>query len=119
MLTALEVFSDRSSAPLLPLTGDYAGGDSIQIKSIEGLGPIKATVNTAQLGSGVGKSFSGSTIGDRNIVITVGLNPNWAVKSMASLRQELYSYFMTQQKTKLIFHSTHLPTVSIEGIVEA
>lgn len=91
----------------------------IQIRNINGLNPVTASVNTTPYGSVDGESYSGSNLGKRNILLTLGLNPNWVDQTMESLRHQLYKYFMTKQKVRLTFFSDVLPTTSIVGYVES
>lgn len=119
MLKKLEVFSSNPSAPELPLGGFMPNDDPVQIRNIDGLGPVKAELASTAFASGRGELFQGSSIGKRNIVLNLGLNPNWADQTMATLRQRLYRYFMPEDWTKLRFFSDHLPTVDIEGVVES
>jgi hypothetical protein len=93
--------------------------DAIQILSIDGLGPVKGNVNTTPYGLVDGEVYFGTTIGKRNIVLTLGLNPNWSDQTMASLRKLLYAYFMPKYATKLRFISDLLPDVEISGYVES
>lgn len=121
MLTQLEVFGIAASSPpklTLPF-GDILGVNPIQIRGIDGLGPAKASIITTALASSDGERYSGSSIEKRNIVITMGLNPDWAEQTIESLRMELYKYFMPQLGVLLRFTSTHLPTCDIYGYVES
>lgn len=119
MLTKMEVFSDNPSAPELPLGGFMASDDPIQIRDIDGLGPVKAEVASTGFATGRGELYQGSSTGKRNIVMKLGLNPDWAEQTMSSLRQQLYRYFLPEAWTKLRFFSDYLPVVDIEGIVES
>ena len=119
MLTGLKVYSPRTSAPTLPIGVGDANTDRVQIRDIEGLGPVKANVNTTQFGSFDGELYSGSSVGKRNIVLTVGLNPDWTLQSMADLRNSLYAYFMPKLWVRLRFTSDHMPDVQIDGYVES
>lgn len=119
MLTRMEVFSANPSAPELPLAGFLPSTDPIHIRNIDGLGPVKAEFTSTALATGRGEVHQGDSVGKRNIVLSLGLNPNWADQTMSSLRQLLYRYFMPQIWTKLRFFSDYLPTVDIEGVVES
>jgi hypothetical protein len=120
VLTELKAYSSWESAPSLPLddTG-RAETDLIQITNIDGLEPVKASVNTAPFGSIDGTSYVGSSVTDRNIVLTVKPNPNWNEWSYEGLRRLLYSYFMPKRPTKLVFYSDDMDPVQIGGIVES
>jgi hypothetical protein len=120
MLTNMEVFTSGVSVPPLPIVDQPEALDPIQIKRIDGLGPVKASVNTTQYGSIDGEEYSGAFTPKRNIVLTLALNPNWAAgQSIESIRQILYLYFMPQNSVRLRFTSTHLSTVEISGYVES
>lgn len=119
MITKMEVFSANPSAPELPLAGFMPSSDPIHIRNIEGLGPVKAEITSTPLASGRGETPQGDNVGKRNIVLTLGLNPNWADQTMSTLRQMLYRYFMPTQWCKLRFFSDYLPVVDIEGICES
>jgi hypothetical protein len=105
---------------VLPLGDRGPETDRIQIRKIEGLGPVKGDVNTSSYGSVDGESYTGTNIPSRNIVITVGLNPDWNTWSMEGLRRLLYAYFMPKKAVRLVFESNDdLPTVEITGITES
>jgi hypothetical protein len=119
-LTALEIFGMRSVAPLLPIApGGMPGTDPIQIKNIDGLGPVKASISSTAFGAYDGEAFTGASVGKRNIVITVGLNPDWETQTMEELRGLLYAYFQPKVPARLRFTSTHLPLCQIDGYVES
>lgn len=119
MLTKIDAKNARNSHLELPLSNELIGSDPLQIRNITGLGPVRANINTTPFGSINGESYFGSSVGKRNIVLTIGLNPDWDDQSMESLRALLYDYFMTQYIVVLQFLSTHLPTVEITGYVES
>lgn len=120
MITKVEVYSSSPSAPELPLSaGTTANDDPIQIRDIQGLGPVKAEITTTPYASGRGELFQGVRTNKRNIVLTLGLNPNWTDQTISSLRQQLYAYLMPESWCKLRFFSDDVPTVDIEGYVES
>jgi hypothetical protein len=105
---------------MLPLSeGGRPDTDLIQIRNITGLEPVKANVNTSPLGSVDGESFSGSSVPKRNIVVTLGLNPDWDEWTMSQLRRLLYAYFMPKLSIRLVLESDDLDTVEIYGYVES
>lgn len=99
--------------------GFVPNNEPIQIRGIDGLGPIKASISTTPFATGRGGLFQGASIDNRNIVLTLGLNPDWAEQTVASLRNLLYRYFMTGAWTRLRFLSDDIPTVYINGVVES
>ena len=119
MIQRMEVFSSRPDVPILPLGGFMPSSDPVHVLNVEGLGPVKAEITSTPFATGRGELFQGSTTGKRNIVMTLGLNPDWENQTMSTLRQLLYSYLMPEQWVKLKFFSDHLPTCAIEGYVES
>lgn len=115
----MEVYSSNQSAPELPLGGFMPNDDPIQIRDIQGLGPVKADISSTQSGTSRGEIPTGSSTGKRNIVLTLGLNPDWIEQTMSSLRRQLYAYFMPENWCKLRFFSDDMPTVDIEGVTES
>lgn len=137
MLTYLEIFGVAEvfgvlPTPLVlrlaPASGAAAGGvdpdsgvseqDSLMTRDIAGLEPVKADIITTRRAAR-GELMVGSSTGKRNIVLKIGLNPDWATQTMAELRQQVYAYFMPEQSVLLRFHSTHIPTCEIEGFIES
>src|SRR3954454_24463935 len=118
MITRMAVLSPQPSVPELPLGRFMPNNEVIQIRNIEGLGPVKSDISKTPYATGRGDLFQGSSTGTRNIVLTLGLNPNWATQTMTSLRQLLYRYFMPENWVSLRFVSDELPLVGIRGIVE-
>lgn len=120
MLTQVKAYSSWRSAPLLPLgAGGRAETDLLQIRNIDGLDPVKATVNTTPFGAIDGASYVGSSVPSRNIVLTIHPNPNWDNWTFEALRRLIYQYFMPKLRTKLVFLSDDMVTVEISGYVES
>lgn len=140
MLQAMSVISPQASASTLvetyyligprvgsggPEPGTGPNTDPVQIRNIEGLGPVKANINTTPFGSFDGELYNGSNVGKRNIVLTLGFNPVWASDStpqdmsVSALRNLLYAYFMPKLWIRLRFFSTHMEPVEIDGYVES
>lgn len=120
MLTEVKAFSSWRSAPELPLSnGDRAETDLIQVRNINGLDPVKASVSTSPFGAVDGASYTGSSVLTRNIVLTLHPNPDWKTWTFEALRQLLYSYFMPKRATRLVFYSDDMDPVEISGIVES
>lgn len=117
MLRNIEVFN--ALIPVSPLVV-VEGKSPFQIHDVSGLGPVTASINTAELGEIDGEAEIGASVGKRNIVIKVGLYPDESAgQSIASLRMMLYTYFMPKTKIRLRLHSDHMPIVQINGTVES
>ena len=120
MLTQVKAYSSWRSAPVLPLDpGGRVETDLLQIRNIDGLDPVKATVNTTPYGSVDGASYVGSSVPSRNLVLTVHPNPNWDNWTFEALRRLVYQYFMPKLPTRLAFYSDDIIPVDIRGIVES
>lgn len=119
MLTEVKAYSSWRSAPTLQLDADgRAERDLIQIRNIDGLDPVKASVTTSPYGSVDGTAYTGSSVQNRNIVLTLKPNPDWNTWTYEKLRRMLYSYFMPKVVTRLVFYSDDMVPVEIYGIVE-
>lgn len=119
MLTEVKAYSSWPSAPTLLLseTG-RAETDLIQIRNIDGLNPVKASVNTSPWGSVDGAAYAGSSVVARNIVMTICPNPDWENWTYETLRRLLYRYFMPKSQVRLVFESDDISPVEIFGIIE-
>lgn len=120
MLTVVKAYSAWQSAPLLPL--DEAGraeSDLIQIRNIDGLDPVTATIGVQPYGSTDGEAFTGSSVLSRNLVLTLHPNPDWNLWSPEALRRLLYSYFMPKQAVRLELYSDDMEDLEITGVVES
>ena len=120
MIKRIEISSIYSNAPDLPLSSLFVPNDDpVQIRNVEGLGPVKADISATPFATGRGELYQGSSTGKRNIVLTLGLNPNWVNQTMASLRQLLYRYFMVESWATLRFFTDDHPVTHITGVVES
>lgn len=120
MIQKMEAYSSQPDAPELPLGGFMPNDDPIHVKNIDGLGPVTANITTTPYATSRGELYQDSSIGKRNIVLTLGYNPNWGgQQTIGSLRQILYRYFSPKQWCKLRFFSDDLPVVDIEGYCES
>lgn len=114
MLTKVEVYNERGAMLSLPLQG----GTTFKVQEIRGLDPVKASINTSKVANLDGEVYTGAQGEKRNIVLTLGLAPNYATNDVESLRAMLYPYFMPKSKVLMYLYSTGRETVCIEGWVE-
>lgn len=89
-----------------------------RVTDIQGLGPVKAEIATANMPLDPGGVYLSSDAGQRNIVLTLEYAPNWEENStVASLRQQLMSVYMPKNKVEIeIMMDGALYT--IDGVVE-
>lgn len=84
------------------------------VKSITGLGPGTATVNTTEIVTNDGGLFNSARLPKRNIVISLGYL--WK-GSIEDVRQLSYKYFPIKSKVKLLIETDNRKA-EIEGYVE-
>jgi hypothetical protein len=93
MLTMVSAQNARGDTLLLPLFDDSAG---YVVREIQGLSPVKAVLTSSSQAQMDGAQPQNSRRDVRNITMKVGLKPDYAVTTVADLRSNLYSYFMTK-----------------------
>lgn len=123
MLTDILITNPDTSSSFHLLGGlvgvETEADKNIQLHEIDGLGPVKADISTSDYANIRGALFTGGHTGLRNIVIKVGLNPDWGSQSMTSLRKLLYGYFMPESPVHLTFSSDEYPDCGIDGYIES
>lgn len=87
----------------------------IAITKIEGLGPVKADINSTEISSGDGARFNSARIGTRNIVFTFRLLESPMVEDS---RQKTYKYFPIKTNVTLLFETDNR-LCQITGYVES
>lgn len=115
MLTLVEARNSQGSLLGLPME-DVSGGYSVV--DIKGLGPVKATIVSSSFAGVDGTQFQSAQREDRNVVLTLGLQPDYITTSVENLRLRLYNYFMTKMKVDLRFYYSSGIIVNISGRVE-
>ena len=116
MLEKVEVLTEQGVLLTLPLQ-DISQGYSVQ--NIDGLDPVKATIVSSTFGQMDGEQYQSSRREKRNIIITLGYEPDYVSGTMQDLRKKLYSFFMPKSKVLLRFFQTGEPVVQIYGRVES
>jgi hypothetical protein len=120
MLTKVEAYTSSPEAPALTLSDPgRPETDFIQVRNIDGLDPVQASVNMSSLAAVDGMAYIDSKVPSRNIVLTLHPNPDYTTWKFETLRQLIYSYFMPKNSVKLVFHSDEVGVVQIQGIVES
>lgn len=101
-----------ASWPDLDIRVQPNAGESLVLLGLTGLEPVAANVNTQDYAAQDGAYHSGSQVGKRNIVATVGLILG------DDSRHLLYAYLPPKNAIKLRFSFTNRDPVYIDGIVE-
>ena len=115
MLTKVEVRTLNGDLLSLPME-DISSGFVVQ--NIDGLDPVKATLVTSTFAKRNGVQYHSSKLDPRNIVITLGLQPNYSVDTVKSLRDRLYDFFISDSPVSLRFYDSGGLIVDIDGRVE-
>lgn len=120
MLNTVDVYTSQPSVATLNL-GSLPELDILQVIDIQGLDPVKISVNTASLASADGEDVTGSTVPSRNIVLILKGNPDWSTWIPYTLRQLIYAYFTPKSMVRLSFSRSDDPDDNVEifGIVES
>jgi hypothetical protein len=117
MLQRIEALSAQGTVLNLPLE-DLDNG--LLVEEISGLDPVKATITSSSFAQLDGSSYQSSRREERNIVLKVSLEPDWAAgQSVRDLRKQLYAVFMSKSAVTLKFYMSDGNPVWISGRVES
>jgi Phage tail protein. len=115
MLNQVEVVSDQGTQIILPI-GETSSG--FYIEDIDGLDPVAANASSSPFGQLDGEVEQGARREKRNIILTVGLEPDYISRTVSQMRRQLYTYFMPKSKATFRFISDDMEPVSIRGTIE-
>lgn len=116
MLTKVEVDNLQGQTLSLPLD-DISGG--YVVKDIAGLDPVKATITSSAFAQLDGSTPQGARRENRNVVMRVGIEPDYAVTSVSDLRRELYAFFMPKTNVEMRYFMDDVLFASASGQVES
>lgn len=111
MIETFTVTNPRGESLTLELKRPVSG---MIIKSIGGLGPVDATINFSEFGSGDGSMFNSARVGTRNIVLTLAFMENPTIEAV---RQATNRYFPNKKFVNLSIVTTER-SVKTFGCVE-
>lgn len=114
MMTKIEAISSQGTLLSLPLQGFT----KFSVQDIEGLDPVAATLVSSPFATIDGEQFQATRRQKRNIVLTLGYEPDYVNNTVQSLRKNLYDIFMPKTEVRLRFHQEGEPMVQIYGRVE-
>jgi len=115
MLTLVEVRTAQGALLSLPLD-DISSG--LVVEDVSGLDPVKATIVSSSFALMDGEEYHSSRRGSRNIIIKLGLEPDYVTSTVRSLRQRVYDFFMPKSEVDLRFYDSDGLIVDITGRVE-
>lgn len=116
MLTRVDFINPQGDVLSLPLS-DYSGG--YLVRNIDGLDPVKATLVSSSMAQVDGAQPQSSSRGTRNIVMKIGIKPNYVTNDVLSLRSNLYSWFMPKQIVTINFYFDNALYATSVGTVES
>jgi tail protein len=100
LLKALSATNSRGQLLSIPLEDEGIG---FYIRDIKGLDPVKATLVSSSFANMDGSQYQSSRREARNIVITLGLDPDYGVKGVEELRKQLYAYFLPKLQIDMTY----------------
>lgn len=115
MIYSIDITNHRKETITLELKNPWT--DGIYVKSIEGIGPEKATINTSELALVDGALYNSSRLGTRNIVLNLGFL-DLGTPNIEAIRHKSYRFFPVKRKVTLTFHTDERNS-SIDGYVES
>ena len=116
MLTKVEAGNAKGDLLEFTMFDDETG---YVVKEIEGLDPVAATISSSDYAQQAGGVYQSSHREKRNIVIHLGLDPDFSSETVQQLRKGLYPYFMPGQEVSLKFTNDDGLVASISGRVES
>lgn len=113
MIKSITVENPKKEILVLELTHPEKSG--IYVKSVEGLGPGKSTVNVNEIATSDGGVFASSRMNARNIILTLGMMFDPLIEDA---RHKIYKYFPIKKKVTLTIETDYRTSI-IEGYVES
>ena len=88
------------------------------IKSVTGLGPVKANVNTTEVVTNDGSMFNSARLSQRNIVFQLAFVETVYGETNEDIRQKSYKYFPAKKSVEIVIETDNR-YVKIKGYVES
>jgi hypothetical protein len=115
VLNKVEVVTETGKTLELPIVDPPEG---YVVKDIQGLDPVKANLVSASFANMEGEQYHASRREKRNLVFTLGLEPDPVFGTARTLRKKLYDHLMPKSNVLIRFHDDDLGVVEIWGRVE-
>lgn len=116
MLDKVEVRTEQGEVLSLPFA-DISGGYLMQ--GMDGLDPVPANIVSTSFANGDGEQYQSSRREKRNLIIQLGLEPDYTTKTVQQLRNDLYRWFLPPRRANFRFFTDDTPLVDIWGRVES
>lgn len=113
MITSIAVKNTKGNTLTLTLKSPALSG--FFVSNIDGLGPVKATINETEALTLDGSTFNSARVGSRNIVLDLGFLD---YPTIEATRQISYTYFALKSLVELTIVSD-TKTVKISGYIES
>lgn len=114
-LTTLSVVSSSGET----LNFHIGASTGYQLEDVRGLDPVKADISSSSFGQHDGSQYQSSRRGERNIVMVIGLVPDFVTNTVQSLRLDLARLLMPKRPVTLRMIDSDGSVVSIAGRVES
>lgn len=88
------------------------------IKSVTGLGPVKANINTTEVVTNDGSMFNSARLSQRNIVFQLAFVETVYGETIEDIRQKSYKYFPAKKSVEIVIETDNR-YVKIKGYVES
>lgn len=88
------------------------------IKSVTGLGPVKANINTTEVVTNDGSMFNSARLSQRNIVFQLAFVDTVYGETIEDIRQKSYKYFPAKKNVEIVIETDNR-YVKIKGYVES
>lgn len=115
MIKSLKIENPQGESILCEFAKPWDTG--FLLTEIEGMGPVKSTIQTTDISSGNGSRYNSARIDERDITVHIMFYETDEFVSIEELRHKTYQYFPCKQKVKLIM-TTDERVLWIEGYVE-
>jgi Phage tail protein len=116
VLTQVDVTNPRSDTLALSLL-DASNG--YVVKDIQGLDPVNAALTTSSMAQRDGAQDQNARRDTRNVTIKLGLEPDYLVSTVDSLRTALYNWFMSKSLVDMAFYKDDVLFAVASGRVES
>lgn len=116
MITSVEARNTNGLTQSFDIANPRTG---YQVRDIEGLDPVRANIVSTSFANMDGEQYQSSRREKRNIILTIGLVPDFISASVSDLRNQLYNFFMPRSQVELKFFRSDGVPVTIQGRVES